>query len=137
MKKYILLLFLCLVNTSLKAQDSLATWNVRLNMFVYEFAEKMPAFPGGDEALAKYLSKIRYPKEQEDLQSKIDLSFVVDTAGNLLDKSIRNKNESAYTLLDKEGMIMLDRMPRWIAGEQNGKKVAVRFYIPMYICPQE
>lgn len=47
----------------------------------------MPAFPGGDIALAKYLNKIRYPKEQQDLQSKIDLSFVVDTDGNLLDNA--------------------------------------------------
>lgn len=131
-----MLLSLCTISICLKAQESNTLWDARLKMFVYEFAEKPPTFPGGEEALAKYLSKIRYPKEQDDLQGKLNLSFVIDTTGNLLDKCILGKNESVYTPLDKEGIGMLDRMPKWIPGEQNGRKVAVRFFIPMYICLQ-
>jgi protein TonB len=136
LKKYSILLLLCIISICLKAQENKTLWDARLKMFVYDFVEKPPTFPGGEVALAKYLSKIRYPKEQDDLQGKLNLSFVIDTIGNLLDKCILGKNESAYTLLDKEGIGMLDRMPKWIPGEQNGKKVAVRFFIPMYICLQ-
>ncbi len=136
LKKYSILLFLCMLSICLKAQENKILWDARLKMFVYEFAEKPPSFPGGEEALTKYLSKIRYPKEQDDLQSKLNLSFVIDTTGNLLDKCILNKNESTYTPLDKEGIGMLDRMPRWIPGELNGKKVAVRCYLPMIVCLQ-
>ena len=103
-------------------------------MFVYEYVEKPPAYPGGEMALAKYLNNIKYPKGQDDLQSNIQLSFVVDTAGNILDKRIVNKDEQAYSLLDKEGIRVLNGMPKWIPGEQNGKKVAVRYYLPVRIC---
>jgi len=134
LKKYSILLFLCTISICLKAQESNTLWDARLKMFVYEFSEKLPSFPGGEEALLKYMTKIRYPKEQTHLQSKLNLSFVIDTTGNLLDKCILDKNESAYTPLDKEGISMLDRMPKWIPGELNGKKVAVRYYLPMIIC---
>ncbi|SDF18709.1 energy transducer TonB [Chitinophaga filiformis] len=137
-KQLLLLLPLfCMTNICLKAQNNKVLFDSRLKMFVYNYVEKPPAFPGGEEALAKYLSKIRYPKEQVDLQGKINLSFVVDTAGNLLDKCILGKEQSAYTLLDKEGIALLDKMPKWVPGKQDGRKVAVRFYLPMNVCLQE
>lgn len=128
---------MCAVNVISRAQYRLTLFDSRLKMFVYDYVEKPPMYPGGEEALAKYLSKIKYPKGQEEIHSTVNLSFVVDTAGNLLDKCILNKEESAYTLLEKEGIGMLDRMPIWIPGEQNGRKVAVRFFLPIRICLQE
>ena len=85
----------------------------------------------------KYMTKIHYPQGQEDYQGTLRLSFIVDTTGNVLDKCIQDKRESAYTLLDKEGIKLLNEMPKWKPGMQNGKKVAVRFYIPIHICLQE
>lgn len=135
---FLLLFFFCAINIGLKAQHSETLFDSRLKMFVYDFAEKPPVYPGGEEALAKYLSKhLRYPNGQDELPGRLILSFVIDTSGNLLDKCIGNKNESAYTLLDKSAIALLDRMPKWIPGEYNGKKVAVRFNIPMNICLQE
>lgn len=138
-KKYALLvlLFLCAMNTRLNGQDTLAKFDPHLKIYVYTFVEKPPTFPGGDEALAKYLLSISYPKEQLELQGKLNLSFVVDTSGNLLDKCIQNKKVPAYTLLDKAGLTLLDKMPKWIPGEQQGKKVAVRFLLPIFVCLQE
>jgi protein TonB len=122
----------------LRAQESTTLWDARLKMFVYKFVEKPPSFPGGDEALVKYLmTNLHYPKDQEDYQGTLRLSFVVDTAGNLLDKCIYDKNESAYTLLDKESIRLLNEMPKWKPGMQNGRRVAVRFLLPMHICLQE
>jgi len=107
-------------------------------MFVYETVDKPPTFPGGDVELGKYLmTNLHYPKEQNDCQETLRLSFVIDTAGNILNKCIQNKNESAYSLLDKEGIRLLNEMPKWKPGMQNGRKVAVRFYLPMHICLQE
>lgn len=137
MKTYTLLLLCCMFCINLKAQSNLPLWDAKLKMFVYESVENPPAFPGGEEALVRYLSKLHYPKEQEDYQGTLKLSFVIDTTGNLLDKCILNKVEAAYTLLDKEGIRLLNEMPRWKPGEQNGKKVAVRFLLPMNICLQE
>lgn len=134
LKKYAILLFLCIVSIGLKAQESKTLWDNRLKMFVYEYVEKPPAFPGGEMAMVNYLRNIKYPREQDDLQGTLHLSFVIDTAGNILDKCIVNKDEQAYSLLDKEGMRVLNGMPKWIPGKQNGKKVAVRYYLPIRIC---
>ncbi len=110
-----------------------------LKMTVYTYVETPPAFPGGEEALARFLSKIDYPKVEKDaeIQGKIYFSFVVDTTGNILDKRIANKKESQYTNLEKVALASLDRMPRWKPGKQGGRKVAVRFIIPMFIGWQE
>jgi periplasmic protein TonB len=127
-RRVILFLLLCLGGASVRAQK------------VPEFVEKMPSFPGGESALAKYLIKIKYPKEQIEqgnYQGLVKLTFVVDTSGNVVEKAIWGKKASDYTLLEKEAIKLLNGMPRWIPGEQDGKKVAVRMHIPMRICLQE
>ena len=137
LNRYSLLLLLCIISIGLKAQQSNTLWDNRLKMFVYDFVEKPPTFPGGEIAMVEFLGKIKYPKDQEDLQSSLMLSFVVDTAGNILDKCILNKREQDYSLLDREGMSVLNGMPKWIPGELNGRKVAVWFNLPIRICLQE
>lgn len=135
---FLLFFFCCALRLHLKAQHSETLFDSRLKMFVYDFVEKPPTFPGGEEALAKYLSKtLRYPKGDDYYQGTIQLSFVIDTAGNVIDKCILDKAESAYSLLDKEGIRVLDIMPKWIPGKHNGRKVAVRYHVPLRVCLQE
>ncbi|WP_143304775.1 energy transducer TonB [Chitinophaga vietnamensis] len=62
------------------------------------------------------------------------VTFVIDTNGMVIGKGIHGKKEAAYTSLDKVVLRILDEMPRWKPGRQNGKKVAVRFQLPMFIC---
>ncbi|MBW8685943.1 energy transducer TonB [Chitinophaga rhizophila] len=136
LKRIFLLVTILFLANRCQAQLSLPLFDSRFNMLVYEHVDKMPLFPGGDMALAKFLSKIRYPKEQLDYHGKLHLSFIVDAEGNVLDKCIHNKKAADYTLLDKEGIMLLNRMPKWIPGQLNGKNVAVRVLIPMKICLQ-
>ncbi|PWV54044.1 energy transducer TonB [Chitinophaga sp. S165] len=121
------------------SSEAQSKYDSLLKMTVYTFVERPPVFPGGEEALARFLSKIDYPKVEKDadIQGKIYFSFVVDTTGSILDKRIGNKKESQYTNLEKVALAALDKMPKWKPGEQDGKKVAVRFIIPMFIGWQE
>jgi protein TonB len=109
-------------------------------MDIYTYVEKPPKFPGGEEALAKFLSKnVRVPAEITEMGFVPTrfLSFVIDARGNVIDKSIHNVKESDYTLYDKVLLDILDKMPKWIPAEHNHKKVAVRFQLPIRICLQE
>ncbi|SFW40542.1 hypothetical protein SAMN05661012_01618 [Chitinophaga sancti] len=72
-----LLLLLCIISIGLKAQQSNTLWDNRLKMFVYDFVEKPPTFPGGEIAMVEFLRKIKYPKDQEDLQSSLKLSKLI------------------------------------------------------------
>src|SRR5665213_2268947 len=53
---------------------------------VREYVEQMPEFPGGQDALMRFLSKnIKYPNQEKDanIQGKVFASFVVEPNGNI------------------------------------------------------
>ena len=87
------------------------------------YASKMPSFPGGRQAMYRFISKnIRYPNVTNQREGKVDVRFVVDEKGNISEPSIIKGLGGAY---DKEVMRILSIMPKWSSGEQNGKKVPV------------
>jgi TonB family protein len=103
--------------------------NEKKDTFV--FVEEMPEFPGGEEGLNSFLVKtVVYPSRalEDDLQGKVYLSFVVDTFGNVYDAKIE---KSVHPLLDNAALKVIDVMPKWKPGRQNGKAVRVRFNLPV------
>ncbi|HYH56646.1 MAG TPA: TonB family protein, partial [Anseongella sp.] len=97
---------------------------------VYSFAsiEKMPAFPGGKEAIIKHIvTKFRYPKEarENNVEGTIEIGFVVDKEGNVTNPEVLKGLGKGC---DEELIRVIKTLPRWEAGEQNGSKVAV-YYI--------
>lgn len=98
---------------------------------VYNEVEKMPEFPGGQEALFKYLSSnLQYPKEaaKENIEGKVFVSFVVTSKGSITKTEVlRGVNEE----LDNEAMRVINAMPNWTPGEKDGKKVNVKFTLPI------
>ena len=104
---------------------------------VFEVVEQMPSYPGGMEALMKFLTEnIHYPKEAENkgIQGHVVAKFVVDTDGSLRDPKII---KSVDPLLDKEALRIINAMPKWIPGKQNGKVVPVNYTIPIRFCLPE
>lgn len=98
---------------------------------MYEKVEYMPLFPGGDQALFKYLSaNLRYPAiaEENGVQGRVMLSFVVETDGSLSDITVI---KSVDPPLDKEVVRLVKNMPKWTPGKQKGKVVRVKYSIPV------
>lgn len=98
---------------------------------VYNFVQKQPEFPGGQGALFKYLhDNIVYPQLalENGVQGMVVMQFTVNENGELSDLTII---KSVNQACDEEAIRVVKNMPRWIAGEQNGKKVSVRFTIPI------
>jgi protein TonB len=94
-------------------------------------AEKMPQFPGGKIALARYLqSNIKYPEVaiKQHKQGRVWCSFIVNDDGTVSNITVE---KGVYSFLDDEALRVLKAMPKWIAGEENGKKMCVKVYLPV------
>jgi periplasmic protein TonB len=93
--------------------------------------EVMPEFPGGDKAMLKFVcDNLHYPVSARDkgIQGKIYVNFVISETGKVQNvKVIRG----VHPLLDKEACRVVQSLPDWIPGRQDGKRVKVLFTIPI------
>ena len=91
--------------------------------------ETFPQFPGGHIALVEYLSKnIKFPKEKEDVKVRVVTSFTVEKDGSITDAKIVRSQGEAF---DNEALRVINGMPKWIPGMQNGKAVSVKYTLPI------
>lgn len=98
---------------------------------IHVSVEFMPEFPGGTAALMKYLgANIKYPTISQEMGSagKVIVQFVVDKDGTITDPTVV-RGVDAY--LDKEAIRVISSMPKWKPGVQNGKKVRVKYTVPV------
>lgn len=98
---------------------------------VFQVVEKMPEFPGGQQALFEYLSKnIRYPviAQENGLQGRVICQFVVNQDGSIVDIVVVRSVDPS---LDKEAERVIKSMPKWKPGEQRGKAVRVKYTLPV------
>ena len=98
---------------------------------VFQAVEQMPQFPGGYEALTKYLSSnIKYPPMacENNIQGKVIVQFIVDKTGNVGEvKVVRSVDKD----LDKEAVRVCKSLPKFIPGRQNGQAVSVWYTLPV------
>lgn len=93
--------------------------------------ETFPQFPGGHVALFEYLSKnIKFPKskENEDVKVRVVTTFTVEKDGSITDAKIVRSQGEAF---DNEALRVINGMPKWIPGMQNGKAVSVKYILPI------
>lgn len=96
------------------------------------FAEHMPAFPGGEDALTGYLSNhVHYPAgaRKKGIQGTVVVQFVVKEDGTLHD--IQAVGRIPDSSLATEAVRVASGMPRWIPGNQKGRRVAVAYFLPI------
>ena len=98
---------------------------------IFRSVEQMPQFPGGDQALMKYLSShINYPPiaAENNIQGKVVVQFVVDKTGKVGEvKVIRSVDKD----LDKEAVRVCKSLPKFTPGRQNGQAVSVWYTLPV------
>lgn len=108
------------------------------NEEIFTFVEQPPSFPGGDEALIKFLSSnIHYPQAatEKGASGTIFVSFIVRKDGSVTDvKTVGAKKGYG---LEEEAMRVVKAMPKWRPGKQNGKYVGVQFNLPIRFTLQE
>jgi len=101
---------------------------------IYYKTEVDPTFPGGDNAMMKYLNdNISYPQRAQDngIEGTVFVDFVVDEKGNVTQVNAADfVGDQDQSLMD-ESMRVVKSMPVWVAGKQNGKTVATAYSLPV------
>jgi protein TonB len=104
---------------------------------VLDIAEIMPEFPGGTEALKRFLIRnLRMPENnlEEGAQVKVIARFVVGADGRVRDIEIILPADAEFNAEVKR---VIAKMPDWKPGSQNHRNVAVYFNLPVnFIRPE-
>lgn len=99
---------------------------------IFVVVETMPEFPGGQQALFKYLGdNVKYPviAQENGIQGRVICQFVVNKDGSIVDiEVVRSGGDPS---LDKEAVRVIKSMPKWKPGKQRGKPVRVKFTLPV------
>ena len=98
---------------------------------VFDVVEEMPQYPGGPQALFEFLSQnVQYPKEaaKAGIQGRVIVTFVVEKDGSICESKVV---KSVDPSLDAEALRVINAMPNWKPGKQNGKEVRVKYTVPV------
>ena len=98
---------------------------------VFTVVQNMPEFPGKTSGLLEYLQKnVKFPQtlEDSDIEGTVAVSFIVRKDGSIDDVKVMR---SVHPDLDAEAKRVVEAMPKWNAGTQNGKAVNVRYVLPI------
>lgn len=119
---------------------------VRNKSHVYTDYEEMAKFPGGKEALMKFIKeKVHTPDRvtKAGIHGRLNVSFIIKEDGfidldkghvryfnRLKDKAGNPCNDSVLIkLCEEEAYRIISLMPRWTPGKQNGVPVKVKYNI--------
>jgi len=98
---------------------------------IIEFPDVEAAFPGGAAAMQKWINdNIQYPQTSIEMgeQGRVYLKFVVEPDGKITSVEIER---GVSKDLDREAKRVVRKMPKWVAGEASGRKVATRCRLPI------
>ncbi len=123
------ILFLLFISPSLFAQ--VASDSTNADQKIYTLVEEKAEFPGGQEALSKFLArKLRYPAEavKKRIQGNVYVTFVVEIDGSISNAKVV---KGVQKDIDEEAMRVVKMMPKWKPGKQKGEAVRTLFTLPI------
>ena len=94
--------------------------------------EKWPSFPGGKDALKKYLDEnLRYPEDamKAGIQGNVTICFIVEKDGSI---SCPEIEKPLHPSLNEEAMRVVKEMPRWEPGMNKGKPISAKYHLPIH-----
>ncbi len=98
---------------------------------IFMIVEEMPEFPGGQEALQRYLaSSVRYPviAQENGIQGRVYIQFVINQTGEVTNATILRGVDPS---LDREALRVVQAMPKWKPGKQRNRAVRVSYTVPI------
>jgi protein TonB len=92
--------------------------------------EVKPQFPGGLKKLYRFIEDNYKTPAVVGVKGKLYMTFIVEKDGSLSNiKSLRDLKHGS----SEEAIRVLKTAPKWIPGQQNGKKVRVHYSIPITV----
>jgi TonB family protein len=99
---------------------------------IFTIVEQNPEFPDGQAALFKWLSQnIKYPAiaRANEIEGTIYVGFIVNKNGSISNAEV--KRGVAGSGLNEEALRVINAMPRWKPGKNQGKPVRVAYTLPI------
>ena len=94
--------------------------------------DSMPQFPGGASAMMTYLmDNVKYPADakKDKKEGRVVCSFVITKEGKVTEAHV--VKSSGTESLDNEALRVVNNMPDWEPGKENGEPVNVHYSIPV------
>jgi protein TonB len=107
--------------------------SMRKEEVVFSFAENQPEFPGGEEAMKKYLAtNIHYPEREreENIGGVVYISFVVGKDGKIRSMEVL-KGVKCCPHFGEEAIRVIHSMGAWKPALMNGKPVNCQYNLPV------
>lgn len=102
------------------------------------FADSAPSFPGGQEALEKYISEnMKYPKPAQDngIEGIVTVEFTVKADGSIGQIKIARMLDPD---LEQEAIRLVKQMPAWTPADKGGRAVDQTVTLPVkFVLPDE
>jgi len=98
---------------------------------VFFIVDTMPEFPGGETALKNFIAEhIKYPSNAKDdgIEGTVYVTFIIDKFGKVVEPRIAR---GVIPALDLEAIRVVESLPGWEPGKQNGVKVNVLYTLPV------
>ncbi len=101
------------------------------NDSIYQIVDQMPEFPGGTEALLKFVANnVKYPEKakDEEISGRVFISFVIEKDGSVSNVEVKRGIGGGC---DDEAVRVVKAMPKWKPGKKDGKPVRVSYMLPV------
>ena len=98
---------------------------------VYMSVEQMPEFPGGDKELYQFIAdNLKYPAEAKEkgIKGRVFVNFIVEPDGSVSDIRVLRGIGGGC---DEEAVRIVESMPKFKPGMQNGEAVRVSYTVPV------
>ncbi len=98
---------------------------------IFSTAEVMPEFPGGVQALYRYLGQnLNYPAQEREagVQGTVFIGFVVEKDGSITHVHVQR---SVSNGLDTEALRVIRNMPDWLPGRMGVNPVRFSYTLPV------
>ena len=100
---------------------------------IFTAVQEMPEFIGGEAAMMKFIyENIQYPEQAKanGVEGKLRVKFTVTPDGSIKNAHIISKDKLGSGL-EEEAIRVIQSMPKWKPGRQNGNAVHVYFNLPI------
>ena len=102
---------------------------------IRDWVDKMPEFPGGDNALNNYIiDRFEIPDIILEMANSVEVvtQFVIDENGNINNIEILHCSKPGLGI-EEEVIDIYGKMPKWTPGVNNGKPSKIRMKQPIKI----
>lgn len=98
---------------------------------VYRSVDVMPRFQGGEAALMKFIrDNLKYPESaaKNKIEGRVVIRFTISELGKVSDIRVLRPLDAEC---DAAAIAVVEAMPDWIPGKQDGKDVSVYYTLPV------